>query len=135
MNVRASRNQRNCENRSLLTRNQKPYSLNYERLFKSVLLYISKWLRTIAVPLATQRIGSSAMYADTPSDLLKNSSKSRSCALPPDIMIPFSIMSAASSGGVSSKTAFKHIEREQEIPLVRRNAVEKALSNFEKLNF
>ena len=36
---------------------------------------------------------------------------------------------------ISSKTAFKHIEREQEIPLVRRNAVEKALSNFEKLNF
>ena len=68
-------------------------------------LYTSKLSKTSPVPLATQSKGSSATKQGTPIDRTISSSRLRSKAPPPDIIIPLSIISADSSGGVSLKTA------------------------------
>ena len=58
------------------------------------------------VPLATQYIGFSAIVDLTPTLLKISSGRLRKEEVPPVIMMPWSIMSEASSGGVSCKTSF-----------------------------
>src|SRR3990167_4906174 len=68
-------------------------------------LYVSKCSRAIPVPFATQKMASSARLALTPVLLNTSSGKFLNSEEPPVIIIPESMISAESSGGVSCKTS------------------------------